>query len=224
MGGRGGSSGGGGGGGAAAPNNYQPWTDENGEPLPEMDQHTYEVSARMFSGSSLGFRRAIQGDEDWLEHWELDEEGSRERLVKRARQFDNYLAKGEYDGMLYRGLRMDPEAAKALQPGMLINHNGMASFTKSESTATDFSTHAPGTGITDGQRVLLVLEGGTRAGRDISPYSMYKSEDEVTLASCSHMRITKVYESGGHVVVHGTEEIHQYDPNVAKGHGPQVVR
>ena len=134
---------------------------------------------------------------------------------KLAEQFDDWINSGSYHETLYRGKRVTKEQLAEIKSsvGHLINQDGPASFSKSESVAKDFAKGGYSQSSAT-QRVVFVLEGGTSAGRDISKTHGFANEQEVAVGSASHMRVKSVEDRviGGrhYTYVIGSEEKRTY--------------
>lgn len=136
---------------------------------------------------------------------------------KGSQGFDDWLNSGSYGKTLYRGTAMtdkDFAAIKALKKGDYVGQNGPASFSKTVGVAKKFADNGYNVGK---NKVVFVLQGGTKAGRDISKVHGYANEREVAVGSASNMRVSKVVSKvvGGetYTYVYGREEKMQYVPH-----------
>lgn len=172
---------------------YAPWSDE------KISEQLKSSIISKWKGSSSYVRHNVQYKDGKTGHG--------------SQMFDDWLNSGAYEKTIYRGTRMtDSEYAKisSLSKGQLVNQNGPASFSKSESVAKNFAKSGYNVGK---HPVVFVLQGGTRSGQDISGVHGYASEKEVCVGSASNMRVSRIEHKSGITYVYGKEVKVQYVPH-----------
>ena len=177
---------------------YSPWLQD------KLTDAEIQNAIAKRKGSSSCVRKNVQYRDD--------------KTSRHSQGFDDWLNSGSNSGsygkILYREVaETDAKFAKLqqLKPGDHVGQNGPASFSKTVAVARNFADngYSPGS-----NRVVYVMHGGTRCGRDISKVHGYGSEQEVSVGYASHMVVTKIEMKtvGGkhYLFVHGREEKVQY--------------
>ena len=173
---------------------YSPWLQD------KLTDAEIQNAIAKWKGSSSYVRKNVQYRDD--------------KTSRHSQGFDDWLNSGSYGKNLYREVaETDAKFAKLqqLKPGDHVGQNGPASFSKTVAVARNFADngYSPGS-----NRVVYVMHGGTRCGRDISKVHGYGSEQEVSVGSASRMVVTKIEMKtvGGkhYLFVHGREEKVQY--------------
>ncbi len=176
---------------------YAPWQSEK---ISDSDKN-YVIGD--WKGSSSKVRHAING------------RANSTMNQKTAEQFDDWLNSGSYSKTLYRGKRMTKDQLAAIEVGDIVNQDGPASFSKSKSVAQTFAGGGYNYQSGATQRTIFVLNGGTKAGRDISGSHGFASEHEVCVGSASHLKVTNIHTElihGRHYTfIEGTEIKAKYE-------------
>lgn len=120
---------------------------------------------------------------------------------RRLERLDKWLDSGAYPDEIYRGVNLKPDVFDKLRPGAVIDQLGPSSWTKDRSIADEFSSY------NDYHRVVFIMKGGTRRGRDLTDIPGNGVESEVALSSHSKQAITAVQSTKSGIIEVYVEEV-----------------